>query len=235
MFAHLPLRRRGGDQRRPDPDRLPPLAEHRLPPGLRRLRRLRFGAHPGGRLSVLPLRAARAGPQRRPVARIWSRPRRRWSSSTCCAAICCARHAEGGMADMTWPDYVAMVEDTAARTHLIEYRALDADRGPGDLDRLRPGRRARRRPVAGLQLLRSRSRQAQPGLIHHPRPCASKPTGGDALRLSGLLGPWQRQDGLQGALQSHRSFEAGRLGADAGARSAFAVRMTKAITVATAL
>ena len=43
------------------------------------------------------------------------------------------RHAEGGMADMTWPDYVAMVEDTAARTHLIEYRTASADRGPGDL------------------------------------------------------------------------------------------------------
>jgi arginine-tRNA-protein transferase len=44
-----------------------------------------------------------------------------------------ARHAEGGMADMTWPDYVAMVEDTAARTHLIEYRLRSADGGPGDL------------------------------------------------------------------------------------------------------
>jgi arginyl-tRNA--protein-N-Asp/Glu arginylyltransferase len=44
-----------------------------------------------------------------------------------------ARHAEGGMADMTWADYVAMVEDTAARTHLMEYRAPSKDRGPGDL------------------------------------------------------------------------------------------------------
>jgi arginine-tRNA-protein transferase len=44
-----------------------------------------------------------------------------------------ARHAEGGMADMTWADYVAMVEDTSARTHLIEYRATSNDRGPGDL------------------------------------------------------------------------------------------------------
>jgi arginine-tRNA-protein transferase len=43
------------------------------------------------------------------------------------------RHAEGGMADMTWPDFVAMVEDTAARTHIIEYRARSDDRGPGDL------------------------------------------------------------------------------------------------------
>ncbi|WP_309605164.1 arginyltransferase [Phenylobacterium sp.] len=44
-----------------------------------------------------------------------------------------ARHADGGMAEMTWPDYVAMVEDTAVRTHIIEYRARSADGGPGDL------------------------------------------------------------------------------------------------------
>ena len=43
------------------------------------------------------------------------------------------RHAGGGMAEMTWPDYVAMVEDTAVRTHLIEYRTAPVDRGPGDL------------------------------------------------------------------------------------------------------
>jgi leucyl-tRNA---protein transferase len=43
------------------------------------------------------------------------------------------RHPGGGMADMTWPDYVAMVEDTAVRTHVIEYRAPTDDGGPGDL------------------------------------------------------------------------------------------------------
>jgi arginine-tRNA-protein transferase len=40
------------------------------------------------------------------------------------------RHADGGMAEMTWPDYVAMVEDTAVRTHIIEYRTRPA-RGGG--------------------------------------------------------------------------------------------------------
>ena len=44
-----------------------------------------------------------------------------------------ARHADGGMAEMTWPDYVAMVEDTAVRTHIIEYRVKSKDGGPGDL------------------------------------------------------------------------------------------------------
>jgi arginine-tRNA-protein transferase len=43
------------------------------------------------------------------------------------------RHADGGMAEMTWPDYVAMVEDTAVRTHVIEYRTRSTDGGPGDL------------------------------------------------------------------------------------------------------
>lgn len=43
-----------------------------------------------------------------------------------------ARHAAGGMSDMTWPDFVAMVEDTTVRTHLIEYRD-PSDGGPGDL------------------------------------------------------------------------------------------------------
>jgi arginyl-tRNA--protein-N-Asp/Glu arginylyltransferase len=35
------------------------------------------------------------------------------------------RHATGGMAEMTWPDYIAMVEDTAVRTHITEYRDAD--------------------------------------------------------------------------------------------------------------
>lgn len=33
-----------------------------------------------------------------------------------------ARHPDGGMMDMSWPDLVAMVEDTLVRTHMIEYR-----------------------------------------------------------------------------------------------------------------
>jgi arginine-tRNA-protein transferase len=44
-----------------------------------------------------------------------------------------ARHPRGGMSRMTWLDYVAMVEDTAVRTHLIEYRLPSDDGGPGDL------------------------------------------------------------------------------------------------------
>ncbi len=43
------------------------------------------------------------------------------------------RHPGGGMTNMTWQDYVTMVEDTAVRTHLIEYRTVSDDGGPGDL------------------------------------------------------------------------------------------------------
>ncbi|WP_298123873.1 arginyltransferase [Brevundimonas sp.] len=44
-----------------------------------------------------------------------------------------ARHPVGGMSDMGWLDYVAMVEDTAVRTHLVEYRLPSPDDGPGRL------------------------------------------------------------------------------------------------------
>ncbi|MEL6365908.1 MAG: arginyltransferase [Pseudomonadota bacterium] len=40
-----------------------------------------------------------------------------------------ARHAEGGMADMTVLDYAAMVEETAVDTKIIEYRAPDPETG----------------------------------------------------------------------------------------------------------
>jgi arginine-tRNA-protein transferase len=43
------------------------------------------------------------------------------------------RHPGGGMTGMSWADYVAMVEDTTARTHIVEYRQPSADSGPGDL------------------------------------------------------------------------------------------------------
>ena len=33
-----------------------------------------------------------------------------------------SRHAEGGMADMSFSDYAAMVEESAVHTHIVEYR-----------------------------------------------------------------------------------------------------------------
>lgn len=41
-----------------------------------------------------------------------------------------SRHGDGGMADMTFGDYAAMVEETAVHTHIVEYRHTSGpDRG----------------------------------------------------------------------------------------------------------
>lgn len=41
-----------------------------------------------------------------------------------------SRHGDGGMADMTFSDYAAMVEETAVHTHIVEYReSAGAQRG----------------------------------------------------------------------------------------------------------
>lgn len=49
-----------------------------------------------------------------------------------------ARHADGGMADMSMVDYQMMIEDSHVDTRLIEYR-LAADAPGGDADRLVAG------------------------------------------------------------------------------------------------
>jgi leucyl-tRNA---protein transferase len=36
-----------------------------------------------------------------------------------------SRHADGGMAEMTFSDYAAMVEESAVHTHIVEYRYSD--------------------------------------------------------------------------------------------------------------
>ena len=71
-----------------------------------------------------------------------------------------ARHFDGGMADMTVLDYAMMVEDSHVETKLVEYRAQRAGqphhrprRGP--LLGGRAHRRAQRRPLDGLFVLRS--------------------------------------------------------------------------------
>lgn len=43
-----------------------------------------------------------------------------------------SRHADGGMADMTFSDYASMVEETAVHTHIVEYRYSDGAK-KGDL------------------------------------------------------------------------------------------------------
>ncbi len=81
-----------------------------------------------------------------------------------------ARHADGGMAEMSVLDYSLMVEDSVVETFVTEYRVKPGverrrwtppDRGIA----LRPPQRRR---FHGLQLLRSRSGCAQPRHLHDP-------------------------------------------------------------------
>ena len=104
-----------------------------------------------------------------------------------------SRHRDGGMADMTVLDYAMMVEDSHVKTRLVEYRR----RGPDYLDqRPRRGRaarggadrRARRRAVDGLFVLRSRGGRPLARHLHDPRPYRARAAHGPALRLSRLLG-----------------------------------------------
>jgi arginyl-tRNA--protein-N-Asp/Glu arginylyltransferase len=44
-----------------------------------------------------------------------------------------SRHSGGGMSDMGLFDYVAMVEETPVKTHLVEYRRVTPDGEPGAL------------------------------------------------------------------------------------------------------
>lgn len=44
-----------------------------------------------------------------------------------------SRHSGGGMSDMGLFDYVAMVEETPVKTHIVEYRHRDGDGNPGML------------------------------------------------------------------------------------------------------
>jgi arginine-tRNA-protein transferase len=44
-----------------------------------------------------------------------------------------SRHGEGGMAEMSFLDYAAMVEDTAVRTHIVEYRYSAPQPGQDEL------------------------------------------------------------------------------------------------------
>ena len=73
-----------------------------------------------------------------------------------------SRHADGGMADMTVLDYAMMVEDSHVETRVVEYRRRGLGHGdqrprPRRPPRRVPDRRARRRPLDGLLLLRSRA------------------------------------------------------------------------------
>ena len=96
-----------------------------------------------------------------------------------------SRHRDGGMADMTVLDYAMMVEDSHVKTRLVEYRRRGPDtaingRGAGSLLGGGADRRARRRTVDGLFVLRSGGSRALARHLHDPRPHRARQAHGPA-------------------------------------------------------
>ena len=157
-------RARARPQRSADAWRFPPQPVDRLPAGLRGLPRLRVGAGRGGGFPADPLmRRDRASATRTSSAKC--APAMPTSEQySVFRAYLDARHRDGGMADMTVLDYAMMVEDSHVETRMVEYRRRDPDtgvsgRGAGPAARGRAHRRAQRRPVDGLFVLRSGRRK----------------------------------------------------------------------------
>ena len=120
------------------------------------------------------------------------------------------RHFDGGMADMTVLDYAMMVEDSHVDTKLVEYRPRGPDsringRGAGAAARRRADRRAQRRPLDGLFVLRSRIPRALARHLHDPRSHRARAPHGPRLRLSRLLGARARARWTTRAASCRRS------------------------------
>ena len=120
-------------ERRPYLGRLPPVSEHRVSTRLQSLLRLRFGAVAGQRLSPFSRSERRVLARNSALTRHVVEAEATIEQFDLLRRYLLSRHAEGIMADMTWPDYVAMVEDTSVRIYLVEYRTRTTDGGPGDL------------------------------------------------------------------------------------------------------
>src|SRR5262249_32331022 len=89
----------------------------------------------------------------------------------------------------------------------------DQRQGHRAVARRRPDRRAQRRAVDGLFLLRRKRGVAFARHIDDPRSYYSRPADGACLRLPWVLGARLAQDGLQGPLPPAGATQARRLGA----------------------
>ena len=152
---------RPGAERHPDPRRLPPLADHRLSARLRGLPRLRLGPRAWSTSSSPPATCAGSCAEPRPRRRDAAPNRPSSEQYSLFRRYLDSRHADGGMADMTVLDYAMMVEDSHVETRIVEYRRRGPDTAStaaatATLIAVLPHRRARRRPLDGLLVLRSR-------------------------------------------------------------------------------
>ena len=157
VFARLSGSAGPAAERSADAFRLPPQPDDRLPAGLRRLQRLRLGAHRGGRLHGVARPEAHPQAQWRSVA-----PRGAGAGHTRAVraaahlsrfAPCRRRHVGHGP--------VRLCRHGRGDAGRHPYRRIPPHarrRHAGRLDGVRADRRARRRTVHGLQLLPSRRR-----------------------------------------------------------------------------
>ena len=162
IFTHLVGKRAAGAQRPPHPDRLPPLADDRLPAGVRELPRLRVGQGAGRRFSSLRQPAPRDAGQRRPSRRLC----RAEADQRALRALpllprqpASARRHGGHVVARLRHD--GRGHPYRHRPHRISpARAAERRAGLRSAPRGLPHRPPRRRPVAGLFVLRSRRRRA---------------------------------------------------------------------------
>ena len=110
-----------------------------------------------------------------------------------------ARHADGGMAEMSVLDYSLMVEDSVVETFVTEYRLKPDAEGDGTsrligvslCDRLSDG-------VSMVYSFYDPTAEApQPRHVHDPRSCRICARAGPSVRLSRLLDRGLAQDALQ--------------------------------------
>lgn len=128
------------------PDRPRPLVDNLLKGGFRRSQNIAYMPYCDHCAACVPVRiVAREFEPKRTLAKIWKMNAGLLARRVPCRptieqyslfrAYIEARHAQGGMADMSLLDYSMMIQDSTVETHLTEYRLppTDGDDGAGQL------------------------------------------------------------------------------------------------------
>ena len=141
-----------------------------------------------------------------------------------------ARHADGGMAEMSVLDYSLMVEDSVVETFVTEYRVKPRPGGNGEAPLL--GVSLCDRLSDGISMVYSfydpDYAGPQPRHLYDPRPGGVRAPAWTALRLSRLLDRGLAQDALQEPLPAAGAPHVEGLGADGGSGRGSEARRRKA-------
>ena len=204
LFTHLTGRRASSAASPAQRERLPAQPEPDLSAGLRRLRRLPVGAHRRRRVRAHRRATAASCRLNDDIAVEVRPPRATAEQFALFKRYLEARHAGGGMTQMSFVDYEYMVEDTPVQSVLVEYRLRDdpdAAAGRGGADR----RDARRASRWSIQFYDPDLAQRGLGNLLILDHIAAGAVGRPELCLSRLLGEGLAEDGLQGPVPAARS------------------------------